>query len=118
MTLKAKAIRSGFWSALSTGGLVVLQLIQVLILTRYLSKEAFGLFALVAVIVQLVSRFSDMGIGSAIIQRVEPTRDELSSLYWLNVALALGLATLVVILSYPMSVFFADRRLISLFIIA
>ena len=63
-----------------------LQVIRLAILANLLAPEAFGLMAIVMVVVGFAQIFSEMGLNEAIIQRPDPSREELSSLYWLNIA--------------------------------
>lgn len=68
LTLKNRAIRAGGW-ALS--GFALAQVIRLggnLLLTRMLFPEAFGLMAVVYVLMTGLAMFSDLGISQAIIQ--------------------------------------------------
>lgn len=64
----ARARRSAIWSFVDFGGVQGLRLISNLILTRLLFPEAFGLMALVMVVITGLALFSDTGIGPSIIQ--------------------------------------------------
>lgn len=66
--LKALAIRGSAWTVLGYGGGQALRLASNIILTRLLFPEAFGLMALVAVFMQGLTMFSDVGIGPSIIR--------------------------------------------------
>ncbi|MCP5074181.1 MAG: oligosaccharide flippase family protein [Rhodobacteraceae bacterium] len=66
--LTARALRS---SALTVGGFGLSQVIRLatnLILTRLLFPEAFGMMALVSVVLVGLGQFSDVGIGPSIMQ--------------------------------------------------
>ncbi|MHA6346812.1 oligosaccharide flippase family protein [Roseivivax sp. CAU 1761] len=67
-SLGARVLRS---SMLTTGGFAFSQLLRLLsnlVLTRLLFPEAFGLMALVAVFLQGLAMFSDVGVSPAILQ--------------------------------------------------
>ncbi len=66
--LKAKALRSTFWSAVGVFGSNGLRLLSNIVLTRLLFPEAFGLMALVQVFIVALQTFSDIGITTAIMQ--------------------------------------------------
>ena len=77
-------------------------------LARILAPQMFGIYAIVAFVVQFFSVFSDVGIGAALIQKKEELTDvETSTLFWLQqiLALAVVIATFVsaplVIRIYP-----------------
>src|SRR5512141_2256112 len=67
-------------------------------LARILAPQMFGIYAIVAFVVQFFSIFSDVGIGAALIQKKEElTDEETSTLFWLQqiLALAVVIATFV-----------------------
>ncbi|MCG7628920.1 oligosaccharide flippase family protein [Epibacterium sp. MM17-32] len=67
-SLMARVVRSTSWIILGFGTGQVLRLASNLALTRLLFPEAFGLMALVTVIIIGLSLFSDMGVSNAIAQ--------------------------------------------------
>lgn len=85
MSLKKQAISGVKWTTISTVLNNALQLLQLAILARFLNPKDFGLMAIVMIVVGFVSAFADLGISNAIIHRQIITKNELSSLYWLNV---------------------------------
>lgn len=85
MSLKAAAAEGAKWSAVSAATNAVTQFAQLAILARLLSPSDFGLVAIVTVILGFAQTYLDMGVSAAIIQRQHISRDQLSSLYWLNV---------------------------------
>jgi hypothetical protein len=89
--LKSRATSAAVWLAFGAAGKVLIQIAQVAILTRLLSPDDFGIMAIVMVVVSVGSLFSDGGLSSAFLQRRDVPDDARSSLYWLNVALALAL---------------------------
>nr|WP_245819010.1 oligosaccharide flippase family protein [Marivita hallyeonensis] len=67
-SLTARFMRSSAFTLSGYAAGQVLRLASNLILTRLLFPEAFGLMALVAVIIQGLSMFSDVGVSPAIMQ--------------------------------------------------
>lgn len=67
-TILARAARGSAWTALSFFASQGLRLASNLILTRLLFPEAFGIMALVTVLLIGLTLFSDMGVGPAIMQ--------------------------------------------------
>lgn len=66
-------------------------------LARQLTPSEFGTFGVVQFVLSLFTLMGDVGLGAALIQRAEtPTRDELSSVFWLQ--LAIGAVVFAVIL--------------------
>ncbi|MEM9127725.1 MAG: oligosaccharide flippase family protein [Pseudomonadota bacterium] len=66
--LKTRALATGAWSLAATGSVYALRLGSNLIMTRLLMPEAFGLIALVGVIVSGLEMFTDVGIKRSVIR--------------------------------------------------
>lgn len=97
MSLKKSAASGVKWTTVSSITTTALQFIQLAVLARLLSPEDFGLMAMVAVVIGFAAAYADMGISAAIIHRQDATREQLSSLYWLN--LLAGLLVYLVVLA-------------------
>lgn len=82
------------WRAAATVTTTIVQVAQLAVLARLLPPSDFGVFALVIVVVGFAQTLSDVGVGNAIIHRPRPTREQLSSLFWLNAAGGLAIALL------------------------
>jgi O-antigen/teichoic acid export membrane protein len=91
-----KAVR---WTTLNTFCQVGIQFLTLVILGRLLSPEAFGLMAMIMVVVEVVNVFARMGLVEAIIHKKEVTQNEISSLYFLNIIVGLALSIIVFSLS-------------------
>src|SRR6056297_1388295 len=72
--MAARAIRSAGFTAVKFGGQNFLRLASNLVLTRLLFPEAFGIMAIVQVVLGGVAMFSDIGIRASIVQN--PRGDE------------------------------------------
>ena len=108
MTLKQQAVSGVKWSGASMGAVTTLQLVTLAVLARLLSPVDFGLMGMIMVVIGFAQVFADMGISNAIIHRRDTTRDQLSSLYWLNI-LAGVIVFFVVCASMPLVVGFYDE---------
>ena len=93
------------------------QLAQLVVLTRYLSPQDYGLMALVLVVISYAALFSDMGLSTAFAQRQHITQEERSSLYWLSVAVGAGLMLLVMAASPLIAQFFKEPELATLLLL-
>jgi len=117
MSLKAKAIHGVKWTTASTIVTTLLQLLQLAILARFLDPSAFGLMALVMVVIGFSQAFLDMGISNAIIHKQEITQEQLSTLYWVNILAGIGLFAIISALAPLVSIFYAEPELTALIII-
>jgi O-antigen/teichoic acid export membrane protein len=73
----------------------VLNFGSIAVLGRIIAPDQFGIFAMVTGTLAFVSFIKDFGLSTAVQQRAEVNHQQLSTLFWLNVALAIALAGLV-----------------------
>ncbi|WP_169823937.1 teichuronic acid biosynthesis protein TuaB [Bacillus marinisedimentorum] len=107
-----KQMVGGFkWTGLSSAVVTGVQLLQYVILARLLTPSDFGLMGMIIVIIGFAQVFTDAGVGTAIIQRKSVTRNELSSLYWLNVFLGFLVFSGVILLAPAISNFYNQPNL-------
>lgn len=111
MSLKKLAISGVKWTSLSAGISALVQIIQVMILARFLSPSDFGLMAIVMVVIGFAQAFLDMGISNAIIHKQKISHEQLSTLYWINVLSGFSLYLVVCFLSPFLSTFYHESRL-------
>jgi PST family polysaccharide transporter len=83
------------WTSLGTGGQALLQLLVLAILAWLLSPADFGLAAAALVVVGFSAVFSQLGIGPAVVQRLELRDAHLRSAFTISVLLGLLLAGVV-----------------------
>lgn len=95
MSLRAKAAVGITWLSSSTALTVIINLGQTITLARLLHTRDFGLMTMAWVVVGFVQMFSDLGVSNAVIQRRDVTKEQLSSIYWLNVLTGSAIAILV-----------------------
>ena len=83
-------------------------------LARILGPNAYGLVGMVLVITGFAHLLLDFGFGEALVQRQEVSQSEYSSVFWLNMVIALCL-TLLVYLSAPLIArFYGTQEIIPL----
>jgi len=111
MTLKQQSIEGVKSTATSHTVISLLTFAQLLVLTRLLTPSDFGLMAMINVVLGLCSLFGDAGISSFIIHKQEELRDTISSIFWINVSLALGLCGLLWIATPTIAQYFGEREI-------
>ncbi|NGZ78181.1 MOP flippase family protein [Saccharibacillus alkalitolerans] len=104
-SLKKKGIKAAKWSSLATIITIVIQLLQLVALSRILKPVDYGLMSMTMVVVAAAVNLTDAGISNAIIHRQDVTKNHLSSLYILNLATGAFIAT-VIFFSAPLVVWF------------
>ena len=108
---RAHAISGVKWTGGSTAFGMTLQLIQMAVLARYLSAEAFGLFGESMVVVGIALSFVDLGLSPALVQRERVDDDVISSLFWTVSALSLSAGLIVLLASDWIAAFFGEAEL-------
>lgn len=111
-SLRSKTLRGSVWTFAAFGAGQVLRLGSNLVLTRVLFPEAFGLMALVNVILQGLQMLSEIGISSSIIQNQDGAdHDFLRTAWTLQVIRGLLLWTGACLLTWPVATFYQEPQL-------
>lgn len=105
------AVKSSVWSFLGSISKQASQFLVSLILARFLSPESFGLIGMVTLATGLALAISEMGLGSAIIQKENATDVDAHSLFWFNLALGISMASGLILLSPLIAAFFHKPEL-------
>ncbi|MDP4185576.1 MAG: MOP flippase family protein [Bacteroidota bacterium] len=96
------------WTTLSSIINVTVKLLQVIILTRYLSKSDFGVVAIALLFIQFTDIFLEMGLTSAILHKQNITRNEYSSLFWLNIISGILIYGILILLTPLISMHYKE----------
>lgn len=92
----------------------VLQMLKLFILARILSKEDFGLLAIATMFLGFTEIFANMGLATGIIHKQDITRDQYSSVFWLNLMLSVSLWLILALFSPLISRYYHQPLLASL----
>lgn len=108
--LGRQSVRSGVVSILSRGINAVLQVGSTVILARLLVPEDFGLVAMVAAITGFAPVLMDLGTRDATVQKAKITQDEVSAIFWLNVAIAVVISVGIAVSGPLIAKFYDEPR--------
>lgn len=107
------------WTLGAFGLSTVLRLVSNVILARLLFPEAFGLMALVTVVIQGINMFSDTGIQSSIIQNSRGDKPYFLNTAWtIQVVRGILLTVIVASLAIPFAQIYNEPQLLALIPIA
>jgi len=112
--LKGRSVRGGLLTLTSQGAQFLIQSIATVVLARLLTPANFGLVAMVSTVTGLATAFADLGLSEATIQRKEISHDQVSVLFWINVAIGLGLMLVTAALAPVLARFYRDPRLVNI----
>jgi len=110
-------VRGGLVTLTSQGAQFLIQSVSTIVLARLLTPADFGLVAMVTAITGLAVGFADLGLSEATIQRKDITHDQVSVLFWINVAVGLGLTLVTAGLAPVLARFYRDARLVDITIL-
>ncbi len=111
-SLRTLAIRGSAWTIAGYGASQVLRLGSNLVLTRLLFPEAFGLMALVYLLVQGLNMFSDVGIQPSIVQNERGNDPTFLNTAWtIQIIRGFALWICVCMLAWPFATFYGDMQL-------
>lgn len=84
-TLKEKTAKGLFWGAMNNGAMQVIGLVFGIILGRLLSKEDYGMMAMINVFPLIAIALQNSGFASAIGNLKNPTANDYNSVFWFNI---------------------------------
>jgi O-antigen/teichoic acid export membrane protein len=112
--LKGRSVRGGVLTLAAQGAQFVLQSISTVVLARLLTPVDFGLVAMVTAVTAIAAGFADLGLTEATIQRKEISHSQVSTLFWINVALGLLLTLFTAAMAPVLAWFYREPRLLGI----
>jgi O-antigen/teichoic acid export membrane protein len=88
-----------------------------MVIARLLTPTEIGVFSVVMVLLMFVATVRDMGAGQYLVQERDLTTDRIRAVWAVQLGLGLGLACLVLIASYPVSVFYKEPRMLGIMLV-
>ena len=112
--LGGRSVRGGALTLGAQGLKFVLQTTSTIVLARLLLPEDFGLVAMVMVVVGFASVFKDMGFSWATVQSPRVTHEQVSTLFWINLAIAFILTGALLVASPYVADIYDEPRLVAI----
>jgi len=112
--LKGRSVRGGALTLTSQGTQFALQTISTVVLARLLTPADFGLVAMVTAVTGLASAFADFGLSEATIQRKDIDHGQVSALFWINLAIGLGLMLITAALGPVLAWVYREPRILKI----
>ena len=111
-SLGGQAKRGGFAVGSAQLIRVGVQMLSVVVLSRMLKPEDFGLVAAVTPVISFLTMFQDLGYGQAIVQRSEISEEQISSIFWTTALLGVLCMVVTMLCSPGVAWFFHEPRLV------
>jgi O-antigen/teichoic acid export membrane protein len=112
--LRGRSVRGGVLNVTSQGAQFLIQTVATVVLARLLTPAEFGLVAMVSTVTGLGQAFADLGLSEATIQRKEISHVQVSALFWINVAIGLGLMLITAAMAPVLARFYRDSRIVDI----
>ncbi len=110
--LEGHSVRGSSSLVLSEIGCNIFRLFGTVMLARLLTPEYFGLIGMVTALTTFAEMFKDLGLGTATIQRKEITHEQISTLFWINTGVGIGLMLIMAAAAPFISWFYDEPRLL------
>lgn len=81
------------------------------VMAHLLTPEDYGLVGMVAIVTGFVSTYKDLGLGTATVQSPEISFDQISTLFWINLALSVAIAIFTATIAPLVAWFYGEPRL-------
>ncbi|GGC72813.1 lipopolysaccharide biosynthesis protein [Marinobacter halophilus] len=108
---QSRVVKALSWTA---GGRIVSQVISMgfgIALARMLTPDDFGLIAMMMVFTGFAGLLTDVGLGSALVQRKDITELHYNTVFWTNLGLGAGLTGLILFFSPSIAAFYGREEL-------
>lgn len=109
--LKERTLRAGVAKVCAQGANFFLRLGSLMVLARLLDPKDFGLVGMVTAVTGVFGLFRDAGLSMATVQRATVSHEEVSNLFWVNMAVGTILACLSLALAPILVSFYQEPRL-------
>ncbi|MEQ8241286.1 MAG: lipopolysaccharide biosynthesis protein [Cyclobacteriaceae bacterium] len=108
MSFKKQFLSGTFWTSINQFSLTFLNFGISVVLARLITPEEFGTIALILVFSGFATILIDSGLSSAVVQFKEFNDEQLSTIFWCNLALGTVVTGLFMIMAKPIATFYND----------
>lgn len=109
--LARKSVRGGVTTMTAQGIQFVLGTAGTMVLARLLTPADFGLVGMVTVVTGFLQMFKNAGLSTATVQQEQISREQVSTLFWFNALISVGLGLLLLAGSPLVSMFYRRPEL-------
>jgi len=109
--LKARSVLGGAAMMLGQSAHLVIQTASTIVMARLLTPVDFGLIAMVTAVTGFAALFKDLGLSMATVQKAEINHEQISTLFWINVAVSTTIALITAAVAPAIAWFYGEPRL-------
>lgn len=111
--IRRQSLRGGAIAFGAQGLKFALQFGTVVVLARLLAPEAFGLIAMAAALNGVLDLVKEFGLSAATIQKSDITHSQVSALFWINAAIGVAIAILLLLGAPAIAEFYGQPELLA-----
>lgn len=111
---REKTIAGVSWNLVGQIGRQGALVVSTVVLANLLSPREFGLLAMITIITRFAELVTELGLGSAIVQRKELDPVQLSSVFWVNLGTGVGVTALLMAGAPAIGAFYGEPLLVPL----
>jgi O-antigen/teichoic acid export membrane protein len=111
--LGSRSARGGFVTLIAQGLKFLIFTAATVVLARLLTPQDYGLVGMVTIIVSFVGMFQYLGLSTATVQWAELGHRQVSTLFWVNLALSFAIALIVAACAPLVAAFYGEPRLVA-----
>lgn len=108
MSTRTKAVNGIFWTFLDSILLKGLSLLSLYILARLLTKDDYGINAILIVFISIGNTIVESGLSNSLIRTSNPTNEDYSTVFWMNIFTS-TILYLIIYFSIPNIISFIDK---------
>lgn len=109
--LKGRFVRGSVITAFGQAARFVIQTCSTVVLARLLTPKDYGLVAMVTAVTGFIMIFKDLGLSTATIQKEQTNHQQISTLFWINVAVSTAAMLVAAALAPAIAWFYKEPRL-------
>lgn len=109
---RSSTVAASFWSFLEQCGVKVINLAVQIVLARLLAPKAFGVLAILLVVINVADAVAQSGMGSALVQRSDVNADSYTTAFWLSEAVAAAMYIVIFFAASTISAFYGMPDLV------
>lgn len=115
--LKHRALRASLWTVTGNSGQQIVAFLVFVYLARVLTPAEFGLMALAAALVDLMTVFGRFGQVEALLQRGRMSRVACSTSFWLLLAIGIAILLVLATMAQPFAKLFGEPQVATLLLV-
>lgn len=110
--LKGRFVRGSAITMLGQAASFIVHTGSTIVLARLLTPQDYGLIAMVTAVTGFIMIFKDLGLSTATVQKAQTNHQQISTLFWINVAISTIAMLVTAALSPAIAWFYNEPRLI------